>query len=106
MALIAAEKHQGLFLSAAEWAIVTDILQKHLPGRRVWAFGSRATGARLKPYSDLDLAVDGSLSPAEESRLATAFDNSVLPFRLDVVEVDALQDAFLRQIEHDFVRVQ
>ena len=38
--------------------IVRDILQKNIPRREVWAFGSRVKGT-AKRYSDLDLAVIG-----------------------------------------------
>ena len=42
-------------ISPGQWDIVHDILQRHVPGHEVWAFGSRAR-RRVKPYSDLDLA--------------------------------------------------
>jgi type I restriction enzyme S subunit len=35
---------------------VRRILQKHVPGYEVWAFGSRAKWT-AKPYSDLDLVI-------------------------------------------------
>ena len=40
-------------------ALLLAILNTHLPGARVWAFGSRVTG-RARPFSDLDLAVEGA----------------------------------------------
>ena len=43
-------------ISPGQWDIVHDILQRHVPGHEVWAFGSRAR-RRAKPYSDLDLAI-------------------------------------------------
>ena len=48
-----------MHLTPQERAGVLDILRRHLPGRTVWAFGSRVHGRRLKPFSDLDLAVIG-----------------------------------------------
>ncbi len=41
-------------------AIVHAILQKNVPDREVWAFGSRVKGT-AKPFSDLDLAIIGDL---------------------------------------------
>jgi type I restriction enzyme S subunit len=38
------------------WQIIRDILQTHVPGYVVWAFGSRVKGT-ARPYSDLDLAL-------------------------------------------------
>ena len=46
-------------------AMVREILQRIVPGKPVWAFGSRATGRRAKTFSDLDLAVGG---PADFAR--------------------------------------
>lgn len=70
-----------------EWAIVSEILGRHLPGREVWAYGSRATARLLKKYSDLDLAIEGPpLSLPERSALVEAFDESALPFKVDIVE--------------------
>ena len=91
-------------LSLAEWEIVFGILSKHLPGREVWAYGSRARGTRLKKYSDLDLAIEGPpLSLAARSDLAEAFDESDLPFTVDFVEAEMLEPEFRRRIEADKV---
>ena len=53
------------------WAIVRDILQKHVPRHEVWAFGSRAKWT-AKEYSDLDLAVvtDNPLSLSVSASLS------------------------------------
>ena len=40
-------------------------LRDHVTGHEVFAFGFRGTGFRLKPYSDLDLAVSGKLTSRE-----------------------------------------
>jgi type I restriction enzyme S subunit len=67
--------------------IVRDILARHLPGREVRIFGSRATG-RAKPHSDIDLVIMGDeLLPVTTMRiLRDAFDDSDLPFQVDLVE--------------------
>jgi predicted nucleotidyltransferase len=38
---------------------VLTILRRYIPDREVWAFGSRVSG-KVKPFSDLDLAILGS----------------------------------------------
>lgn len=43
-------------ISPDQWDIVRNILQEHVPGLEVWAFGSRAKWT-AKQYSDLDLAI-------------------------------------------------
>ena len=88
-----------LALTPAERAIVVDILDRLLPGASVSAFGSRAAG-RPKRFSDLDLAVaDASpLAVARLAALAEAFDDSDLPFKVDVVDLRAADPAFVARI--------
>lgn len=96
----------GLHISSAELGIVTGVLGKHLAGRRVWAFGSRATGKRLKRFSDLDLAIEGKLTWEERSLLEADFDESPLPFKVDMVEMEKLESSFRERIESDFVEIR
>jgi len=91
-------------LSLEEWMIVSKILRHHVPGREVWAYGSRARGTRLKKYSDLDLAVEGPPLPGLTlSKMADAFDESSLPFKVDIVEAGSLDPEFRKRIEADRV---
>lgn len=89
-------------LSAPHRAIVLAILQRHVPDREVWAFGSRTTRT-AKRHSDLDLAVisDEPLSLETAARLADAFSESDLPWRVDVVDWATTGEAFRRIIERD-----
>lgn len=82
-------------ISPAHWAIVAEILQRHLPHTTVWAFGSRARFA-AKPYSDLDLAVVGDtpLSLPELAALEHDFTESALPFKVDVVDWATTSESF------------
>lgn len=80
--------------------LVRDILRAHLPhGVRVWVFGSRATG-RARRHSDLDLALDCGrrLTLDERARLAEAFSDSDLPYRIDILDWQGLDDRFRRII--------
>jgi predicted nucleotidyltransferase len=90
-----------------QWDELSSILSSHLPGRTVWAFGSRATGLRVKRYSDLDLLIDGdSLSFREAALLDEALDESRLPFKVDVVQMSALAPEFRSRIQPELVLVQ
>ncbi|WP_347261772.1 nucleotidyltransferase domain-containing protein [Rudaea sp.] len=84
--------------------IVDGILDAHAGGREVWAFGSRARGV-AKPYSDLDLAVIGNepLGIEQLAALADAFEESDLPWRVDIVDWATTDAAFRRIIERDKV---
>ena len=76
--------------------IVEDILGKHLPyGVRVWVFGSRAEWT-TKDSSDLDLALDGDepLDSRTVMALELAFEESLLPFSVDVVDFHRVDERF------------
>jgi predicted nucleotidyltransferase len=90
-------------LAPVHLQLVRDILQKHVPGYSVWAFGSRVHGRNLKPYSDLDLAIisDKSLELDELMVLRAAFSESELPFLVDVVDYAAADAGFRSIIDAD-----
>ncbi len=94
-------------LNPHAWAEVSRILQHYAPGLEVWAFGSRAKWT-AKAHSDLDLALITSepLSLEKFASLKEAFDESVLPFRVDVVDWAATSDSFRKIIKRDKVVVQ
>jgi predicted nucleotidyltransferase len=92
-------------LTPEEHAAVAAILRARLPGRAVWAFGSRVHGRRLKPFSDLDLAVDGGgpLSLDEPAELKAAFSDSSLPFRVDVLDWARADRRFREEILREHI---
>ena len=88
-------------------SIVRDVLRKHVPGREVRAFGSRATWT-AKEYSDLDLAVLGNeaLSLRTTSALTEGFAESDLPFKVDLIDWTRIDETFRDVIRRDGVAVQ
>ena len=97
----------GLDITDHQWETVSRILQASVPVCEVWAFGSRVLG-RSKPYSDLDLAVLAGqpLSLATRAALTEAFDESDLPFKVDVVDMSAANPGFCAIIESEHLVVQ
>jgi type I restriction enzyme S subunit len=94
-------------IGATDWAIVQSVLKTHMLGWQVWAFGSRARRT-AQPFSDLDLAV---LAPTplmleQLARINDAFDSSDLTIRVDVVDVQAIGEAFKAVIDRDKVLLQ
>ncbi len=75
-----------LDLRPDHWAIVRDILRRHLADREVLAFGSRPTWTAMD-YSDIDLAIMGEEPIALGTAIALdeALMESDLPFRVDIV---------------------
>jgi predicted nucleotidyltransferase len=79
---------------------VLKILRAHLPpSTKSWVFGSRTTG-RARRYSDLDLAIDAGrqLTLDEIATLAEAFSDSDLPYRVDVMDWQGIDDRWRQTI--------
>jgi type I restriction enzyme S subunit len=96
-----------LDIKPADVHAVQAILQRYIPAREVWAFGSRVTG-NVKPFSDLDLAIIGN-DPVPAPILADlkdAFSESDLPFKVDIVDWAETKDNFRKIIEAAYVVVQ
>lgn len=100
-------KPAGIDIKPGEWEIVHGILDRHVPCREVWAFGSRAQGA-AKAFSDLDLAILGN-HPLDLSILAELtddFSESNLPFKVDIVDWATTGERFRKIIEAERIVVQ
>lgn len=85
-----------VIMGQAERAVVLGVLRRHLPPEvRVSVFGSRA-GGTPKPWSDLDLALDGPepIELATLAALAEAFAESSLPWKVDLVDRRTVSDDF------------
>ncbi|MGH7044243.1 MAG: nucleotidyltransferase family protein [Acetobacteraceae bacterium] len=96
-----------LDVPAEALAIVRAIPRAHLPvGALVWAFGLRA-GGRVKPYSDLDPAIDAgrALTIDERAVLGEAFSESDLPWKMDVVDWRAAEAGFRARVPAGMVPV-
>lgn len=77
------------------------LIKRHLPNTTAWAYGSRVKWT-ARPQSDLDLVV--FTKPEQErnvSELREAFEESNLPFRVDLFVWDAIPEQFRKQIESD-----
>lgn len=87
-----------MHLTPQELDKVQRILKAFLPeGCKVFAFGSRVHGRNLKKFSDLDLAIDHNgqrLDSWTLLELKEVFTASLLPWRVDVVDLNAVSDEF------------
>lgn len=92
-------------ISPEQLAIVQGILKAHLPkGTLAWAFGSRVTWT-AKPFSDLDIALEGAapLAPDVLIDLEEAFEASDLPWKVDVIDLNAVSPEFRAIVERQRV---
>ena len=88
-------------------SLVDDILRQYAPRPcRVWAFGSRVRG-KARRFSDLDLAFDAGrpLTLRDTAVLADAFDESDLPWSVDIVDLVTCSATFRREVESHAVPV-
>ena len=87
---------------------VRRILQKHVPELEVRAFGSRVSVSwTARETSDLDLALM-TTEPLDLLRVAEmrdAFDESDLPFRVDLVDWAATSENFRKVIKREYVTI-
>jgi predicted nucleotidyltransferase len=88
--------------------LIRAILARQIPGHEVRAFGSRVAG-RPKRYSDLDLVIVDP-APPERSlrRLRDDFEDSSLPWRVDLVCLGGLPEGLREEVlrRHAVVRAR
>ena len=96
-----------LDLTPRQIEIVRSILAAHLPGREVWAFGSRVRGCAAQ-FSDLDLVIitDAPVDFGLLGRLRDAFSVSDLPFKIDVLDWTTMNADFRARVEEMYEVVQ
>lgn len=84
--------------------ILNSLLQKHLPGVEVWAYGSRVSG-RGHDGSDLDIALRGNkLEKIPEDRLARFADavrDSNIPFLVETRDWARMPEWLQQDIERE-----
>ncbi|MCY4170617.1 MAG: restriction endonuclease subunit S [Bacteroidetes bacterium] len=94
-------------LSPDHWKIVREALRLHVPDYQVVAFGSRATWT-AKDYSDLDLAIlsEDPLPVSTLAALREDLEESILPFRVDVIDLASVEEGFRLIIKEQGVTLQ
>jgi len=95
-------------ISDPQKKIVLEILKKNFPESVFFIFGSRATQKNLKPFSDLDIAIQGAkkINPDALNQAQEDFSLSNLPFKVDLIDIDSISDKFRQSIISDFIRLE
>ncbi len=90
-------------ITAGQRKDILALLERHLPDTKAWAYGSRVSWTS-RPQSDIDMVV---FATPEQKRavsdLREAFEESSLPFRVDLFVWDDVPGSFRKQIERDHV---
>ena len=96
----------GLHMQPKHRQVLEALLQEHLPGVEVWAYGSRVSG-RSHDGSDLDLVLRGpGLKEIPIARLGDfeeAVRESTIPFLVEARDWTRLPERFHREIERHHV---
>ena len=87
-------------LKPHELEVVRNILNRFVPEAEIIVFGSRIHGT-AKPWSDLDLAIKAksALDWKLLEDIKEAFQESELPFRVDVLDWNDITEMFRKVIE-------
>lgn len=94
--LVKVDKANKYGLSARNMKTIQDILNKYPDIETVYIFGSRATGS-FKHGSDIDLAVTNEgVDNKTIGRIKGDFEESSLPYRVDIVSYPALSNKDLK----------
>lgn len=101
----------NLFIENRHWEIISAILEEHLTNRdiKVYIFGSRATGKNLKRGSDLDIALEANSGESIDleliNRLDFDFEDSNLPYKVDLIDLNSVSKEFKTVIIKDLVEL-
>ncbi len=89
----------GETIDSGKRDFVVRTIRKYFPSAEILAFGSRVSGT-AKQYSDLDIALRSSstLSSAQWNALEEEFENSDLPFKVDLIDFSKADEDFQKII--------
>lgn len=92
-----------IHMEPRHWDIVRAILSKY--PYEFYAFGSRAKGG-AKRFSDLDLCFFEHIPWNIQAHIAEDFEESDLPYKVDLVDWNACDKTFQHLIKKDLVLIQ
>lgn len=92
----------NLQLEKKHWQIIKEILSKN--PYRFYAYGSRVKGEAGK-YSDLDLCYQENIPISVISQIREDFEESNLPFNVDLVNWKHMRPKFQELIKKDLTAI-
>jgi len=86
-------------------SFIKKTFDEHLTEYKLYLFGSRAKG-NAKKYSDIDLAIDSKNFNSEiKSKLENFFSNSTIPYEIDIIDLNNINDQFKQLIKNDLIEI-
>lgn len=89
-----------IYLEPRHWSIIQRILADY--PYQFYVFGSRVKGTH-RPFSDLDLCYKDALPDHLLAKIEGAFEESDLPFKIELVYYEHMSPEFRKLIEKDLV---
>jgi nucleotidyltransferase substrate binding protein (TIGR01987 family) len=89
--------------------VITSIIKSinELNNCSVYLYGSRIQGKSVK-YSDVDIAIDYHGEPLPDTikfKISSLLENSLLPYTVDLIDINTVSTVFKVKIEKDFVKL-
>ncbi len=87
---------------------ILSILKNNFSGAKFYIFGSRAKGT-YKEYSDIDIAVDLNNKKLDKDilgRILIEFQDSTLPYEVDVIDLNSIDEKFKNLIQDSLVELK
>jgi len=78
-----------------------------IPNCSAYLYGSRVQGKSVK-YSDVDIALDYEGKPVPDIlklKLSSLFEKSILPYTVDIVDLNTVSPVFRAKVEKEFVKI-
>ncbi|HBR70220.1 TPA: nucleotidyltransferase domain-containing protein [Candidatus Dependentiae bacterium] len=86
-------------ISSEDIDILRTILKDY---DQVYVFGSRAKGTQ-RPFSDLDICLKSDISDYEYELLKEKFEESDLPFTVDIIQYNKIDNSFKKRIDQELI---
>ena len=86
-------------ISSEDIDILRTILKDY---DQVYVFGSRAKGTQ-RPFSDLDICLKSDISDYEYELLKQKFEESDLPFTVDIIQYNKIDNSFKKRIDQELI---
>ena len=105
MTAVTSQKRHGLNekdIDLIKKCIMSSLSKHPIQSLDVWLFGSRAQGTH-RQYSDIDLLISvmPPLSASEKANIEALFEESGLPYKVDVVTIEDLAPDYQSGVEKE-----
>lgn len=96
----------GIDLNDKYISFIKETITNILPDVEVFIFGSRTQG-KAREYSDVDIALKAynKIPLSDILKIKTAFEDSTFPYKVDVVDLNSIDEKFYNIIKNDLYKI-